>query len=531
LPTAATDSAVPAGVDVPDHPASVGHVSPVGRDHARPHRRTAEDELAGLWTALTGDPAPPRALLDGDPVSLPTRFRVADAAAVAVGLALAVAARLQAAQARDAAPAQVRVDRRAAFEVFRSERHLRVDDAVVPIWDALAGDYRSADGWVKLHTNYAHHRRAALTALGLPDDAERAEVAAVVADLPGLTVEDAVQRAGGAAAALRTPGDWHAHPQSAAVAARPLISLALLTPDPAPGRRLPSGGHPADPSHGGRVHGGPAARGDLPDVGLAGTHGRLRVLDLTRVIAGPTATKVLAALGADVLRVDHPHFEEVPALVPDTTAGKRCARLDLRDTAGRAVFAELLRTADVLVCGLRPGALAGLGWPVEELARHNPGLVLAELSAYGDTGPWAGRRGFDSLVQLVTGIAAPPGFRPGDPAGESGPPVPLPAQALDHATGWLLVAGVLEAVHRRRRDGAGRRVGVVLARTGAWLDALGRQPGEGIPAEPVPDTLVEEIDSRFGRVTRVRCPGTIGGRALAWAGPPAPLGSRPPSWR
>jgi crotonobetainyl-CoA:carnitine CoA-transferase CaiB-like acyl-CoA transferase len=255
------------------------------------------------------------------------------------------------------------------------------------------------------------------------------------------------------------------------------------------------------------------------------------VLDLTRVIAGPTATKVLAALGADVLRLDAPGFEEVAALVPETTAGKRCAHLDLRSPAGRVRFEELVREADVLVDGLRPGAegaLARLGWDRAALTGLNPALVLAELSAYGDTGPWAGRRGFDSLVQTVCGIAAEGAERAG-----SDRPVPLPVQALDHASGWFLAAGVLEALRRREADGRGRVVGVVLARTGQWLDDLGRTdeyrgtqdgaPGSGEPA-------LETITSVLGEVTRARFPGTLDGVPRAWAGPPVPFGSAPASF-
>jgi crotonobetainyl-CoA:carnitine CoA-transferase CaiB-like acyl-CoA transferase len=248
------------------------------------------------------------------------------------------------------------------------------------------------------------------------------------------------------------------------------------------------------------------------------------VLDLTRVIAGPTGTKVLAALGADVLRLDPPGFEELPPLVADTTAGKRCARLDVRAEPGR--FAELVAAADVLVDGLRPGALDRLGWPPERLWSANPSLVVAELSAYGDTGPWAGRRGFDSLVQTVNGMADE-GMR----RARSDRPVPLPAQALDHASGWLLAAGVLHALALRRTDGFGRRVAVVLARTGEWIEGLGRQEGrqEGADEGAVsPPVRTETVASPVGEVTRVVCPGELDGRPLRWAGPPSPLGGAEP---
>jgi crotonobetainyl-CoA:carnitine CoA-transferase CaiB-like acyl-CoA transferase len=375
---------------------------------------------------------------------------------------------------------RARLDVGAATGVFLADRRLRIDGTVPELWDPVSGDYRAADGWVRLHTNYPWHRAAALRALGLRGDAGRAEVARVVARRPGVKVETAVQEAGGAAAALRSREEWAAHPQSAAVGKRPLVEVT-----------------------------------SMPDPGGANPARRVRVLDLTRVIAGPTATKVLAAFGADVLRLDPPGFEELAPLVAETTAGKRCARLDVRaDAEG---FGDLLAAADVLVCGLRPGALARLGWPKERLRAVNPSLVLAELSAYGETGPWAGRRGFDSLVQTVSGMAHEGMLRAG-----ADRPVPLQAQALDHASGWLLAAGILAALDRRREDGRGRRVGVVLARTGQWIDELGRQE------EPSSDELpgeVEVVDSELGAVTRVVCPGELDGRPVRWAGPPFRLGS------
>ncbi len=137
-----------------------------------------------------------------------------------------------------------------------------------------------------------------------------------------------------------------------------------------------------------------------PGRALAG----LRVLDLTRVLAGPVATRFLAGFGADVVRIDPPGWDE-PALEPEVTLGKSCARLDLRRDADRATFERLLSGADVLVHGYRPGALDGLGYGAAARQSLAPGLVEVCLDAYGWTGPWAGRRGFDSLVQMSCGIA------------------------------------------------------------------------------------------------------------------------------
>jgi hypothetical protein len=449
---------------------------------------SARPVLEATWRELTGDETPAVDLAGA--AALPGAFRVADAAVAAVGCALLAAARWCGARS-------VALDVVDAVGVFLAERRLLVDGVAPTLWDPLAGDHLAGDGWVRLHTNYPAHREATLRALALPPDADRAALGAAVAARSATDVEEAVVAAAAAAAALRTREVWRAHPQSEAVARRPLVEVSVGTA--ASSQAL------AASDAGGRATGGRrtgARAGERP-----------RVLDLTRVIAGPTATKVLAALGADVLRLDAPGFEELPALVADASAGKRCARLDLHDSR----VESLVAAADVLVCGLRPGALTRLGWPPERVARLNPGLVVAELSAYGDTGPWAGRRGFDSLVQTVNGMAAE-----GMDRAPADVPVPLPAQALDHASGWLLAAGVLHALTLRRDDGRGRHVGVVLARTGKWLDDLGRQDEPAFPAVP---GEVEVVTSSLGAVTRVVCPGALDGRRLRWAGPPSPLGS------
>ncbi len=249
-------------------------------------------------------------------------------------------------------------------------------------------------------------------------------------------MEETVTAAGGLAVALRTPEEWAAHGQSAAVARLPLVERVRL--DAAPARELPAvGGDPL-----------------LPAAGL-------RVLDLTRVIAGPIATRTLALLGADVLRLDLPGMPELPDQHTDTGFGKRSALLDL--ASGREVFEELLASADVVVTGYRPGALDRFGLSAEALAERRPGMVVAQLSAWGATGPWAGRRGFDSLVQVATGIAhiERGKDRPGS----------LPAQALDHGTGYLLAAGVLRAVADQADEGGSRLVRVALARTARELVA------------------------------------------------------------
>ncbi|GAB2677401.1 CoA transferase [Thalassiella azotivora] len=452
-----------------------------------------------------------------------SRFPVTDLAVTSVHRALDGAAALWSART-GASPPAVGLDAGEVVHAVASERHLTVDGVTPPLWDPLAGAYRTADGWVRLHTNYAHHRAAALAALGLadrepagPEPADRRDehlretAAARLATLRAVDVEDAVAAAGGAASALRAPRRWRATAQAAAVDAHPLVGR---TPLLGPRTHV---GTDAHAGHGALRDLRRCDPGDDPTRPCTG----VRVLDLTRVIAGPTAGKVLAALGADVLRVDPPGFAEVPVLVADTTAGKRATALDLRADGDAATFASLVAAADVVLLGLRPGSAVSAGWSPARLGALRPGLVLGRLSAWGDTGPWGDRRGFDSLVQVATGLAWP--------ASGQGPPEPLPAQVLDHASGWLLAAGVLEALTDSvtTEPAAGAVVDVVLARTAhELLDAP--PPGGGGTSPGAART--EVVDSALGRISRVVAPGRLAGRPLTWGGPPVVLGSAPAVW-
>jgi hypothetical protein len=463
------------------------------------------DVLSDLWELLDGEPGlPERVTSSGPAVVLPSVFDVTGLAADAVGAATLAVAELAAARRGSGAvdagdvPA-VAVERRAAAAAFAGEALLTpLGWERPPPWDPVAGDYRAADGWVRLHTNYAHHRAAALGALGLDDGADRDAVAAAVAALPGVEVETLVVDAGGCAAVMHTPGEWAAHPHGRVALAEPAVAAAVDGTVEVPAELRSPGSAP-----------------------LAG----VRVLDLTRVIAGPVCTRVLAAWGADVVRVDPPGFAEVPALLPETTAGKRRVALDLRDDAGRAAFERLAAGAHVVVDGLRPGALDGLGYGTAALRELNPALVVACVDAYGWHGPWAGRRGFDSLVQMSSGIAAAGGAA----AGVDGPR-PLPAQALDHGAGWLLAAGVARALTRLAVDEAPSEVWTSLAGVAALLLArpLPDELEVHAPSWTDDDTVPDE--TAWGPVRRVPCPGTIDGVRGGWTLPAGPLGTDRPQW-
>jgi crotonobetainyl-CoA:carnitine CoA-transferase CaiB-like acyl-CoA transferase len=240
------------------------------------------------------------------------------------------------------------------------------------------------------------------------------------------------------------------------------------------------------------------------------------------------AGRTLAAHGAEVLLLTGEHLPSIDALVIDTGRGKRSARIDLRTAAGRDTLRALVRESDVFLQSYRPGALAALGFDADTLAALRPGLVVATLSAYGPQGPWSQRRGFDSLVQTATGF----NHAEGEAAGRA-QPQPLPAQVLDHASGYLLAFGIAAALQRRALQGGSWRVEVSLARTGHWLRSLGRVPGGCATPEPAPaqlEAFLEDEPSGFGRLRAVRHPGVLSATPPAFARPAMPLGTDSPAW-
>jgi hypothetical protein len=362
-------------------------------------------------------------------------------------------------------------------------------------WDPIAGDYEASDGWIRLHTNAPKHRAAALAVLGV--DGDRDAVARAVRAWSAEELETAVVNGGGAAAMMRSLDEWRVHPQGAAVAEEPLLQHILT--DPVPGARELRG-----------VEAGRPLRG-------------VRVLDLTRVLAGPVATRLLAGWGADVLRIDPPDWDE-PAIVPEVLLGKRAARLDLK-SGGRDVLIALLAQADIVVHGYRANALARLGLGPQERQEIRPGLVDVSLDAYGFTGPWAQRRGFDSLVQMSSGIA-----HHGMVVSGQQRPVPLPLQAIDHATGYLLAGAAIAGLNERIASGRGSVWLASLARTARWLvDGGVRDRIEGVPlADAIVDPNWEM--TAWGPARRVHPPLSVEGFPLQWARPARDLGSFEAAW-
>ncbi|MGY8636848.1 CoA transferase [Bradyrhizobium sp. 14AA] len=457
------------------------------------------DILKGIWTSAGGDAAAlARVRLTGAEPQIPSSFRVAvagQATIAAAGLAAAEIWRLRSGEIQD-----VSVDMRHAVAECRSERYLRVDDKPPPpAWDAIAGVYRTGDNrFVRCHTNFPHHRDAVCNVLGC--EPEREKVQAALMQWKGEDFETAAYAAGGVVALMRSYDEWSALPQARALAELPLVSIAKIgdaPPKPWPG-------------------------GDRPLEGL-------RVLDLSRVIAGPVAGRTLAAHGADVLLVSGPELPAIPWLTIDTGRGKLTSFIALKSETGRAQLRELLKDADIVSQGYRPRALAALGFAPEDAAAINPGIVYVTLSAYGDAGPWAERRGFDSLVQTTTGF----NHAEGQAAGIDGPKE-LPAQMLDHATGYLMAFGAMMAKARQASQGGSWHVRVSLAQTGRWLWNLGRHDGglntPDITGAAVHAAFIDSVPSGFGTLKAVRHSALLSKTPAQWSRPAMPLGSHPALW-
>ncbi|HVC60766.1 MAG TPA: CoA transferase [Acetobacteraceae bacterium] len=436
-----------------------------------------------------------------DPV-LPTPFRIGVAGAAtlaATGLAAAALWELRSGRRQSVA-----VDLRRAAASLRSGHYMKLGDGEVShARNSIMGVYPTKDGrWSYLHCNFPNHRTAALSVLGVPEDREA--VARAVLTWNAADLEEAIIAAKGAGGMVRTQAEWAAHPQAAAIAALPLLEIVRI--GDAPPEPLPAGGRP-----------------------LSG----VRVLDLTRVLAGPTCARTLAEHGADVLKITGAHLPNLGYQEFDTGHGKLSAQLDLREQHDVDVLRGLARETDVFSQGYRPGALGARGLSPEELCAARPGLVYVSLCAFSHAGPWASRRGFDTVVQTVSGITSRqaevvPGKTPG--------PQFYPVSAIDYGTGYLMAFGAMEALRRRATEGGSWLVRISLAQVGKWIVDLGEVPenaARDAPAEFAPEELenwamVTETPS--GRLRHLRPVVGLSETPPYWARPSVPLGYNRPEW-
>ena len=463
------------------------------------------------WQAagLPGTPALDAAALQlaGDGAAYPSGFQVDVAAAASVAASTLATAQLAALRGGGTAPAaSVQV----AHALAETTGYFTLGGEQPDLWSPVSGLYPCGSavgqpGWVRIHANFDHHRDGALQLLGLPTGPGTPKQAVALALQAWTAIDFEAQAAerGLVVAAARSPDEWAAHPQCAAIAAQPLVQITPLDADqPAP----PLAWAPARSA-----------------AALAG----LRVLDLTRILSGPAAARTLAAQGADVLMINGPGLPNIGAIA-DLSRGKRSALLDLKSTAGQAQMAQLIGGAHVLLQGYHPGSLDALGFGPQAAAQLRPGIVYASLSAYGRSGPWADRRGFDSLVQTATGINAAEGQAFGEAMRA------LPMQILDYAAGFWLAFGIQTALYRQATQGGSWHVQVSLARTAQWLKALGTRtvsaPAARFLIANEVQPYLETLDSGFGPLVAVQHSGRLAGVDAVWSHPSMPPGSHAPVW-
>lgn len=436
-----------------------------------------------------------------DPM-LPTPFRIGEASAAALGAVGLAISDLWA--LRTGRPQDVAVNARQAVASLRSTKYLRMNDQPVPTErNTIMGAYPAKDGrWGYIHANFPNHRAAALRVLGVPEDREAVRQA--VAGWDALELEEAIIAAGGAGGMVRTLDEWARHPQAEAISGLPVLEIVKI------------GDSPPEP----------LPPGDRPLAGV-------RVLDLTRVLAGPTAARTLAEHGADVMKITAPHLPFIEYQEYDTGHGKLSAQLDLRQAGDLETLQRLIRKADVFSQGYRPGTLAARGLAPEALAELRPGIVCATLSAFGHVGPWSIRRGFDTVVQIVSGIASRQGeLFPGATPG----PQHYPVSAIDYVTGYLMAFGTLVALGRRAREGGSWLVRLSLAQTGHWILGRGQVPDaqlRDVPKEFSPAELESwsiTSETPLGTLRHLGPVVQLSATPPRWTRPTVPLGYHEPAW-
>jgi crotonobetainyl-CoA:carnitine CoA-transferase CaiB-like acyl-CoA transferase len=448
---------------------------------------------AGVPAAIASN-----ARLVGDDPVIPTRYRIGAAGSAVIAAAGLAAASLW--ELRTGRMQHVEVDVRAAAASLRSARYMKLDGpAQRDPMDPLSGFYEVADGrWVFVHCNFPNHRDHNLAALGVATQ-KKEDLASAATKWKGEALEDAFMTSGGCGALARTTDEWAKHPQAAAVASLPVVEIVRI------------GDAPPEPLR----------KGDRPLAGV-------RVLDLTRVLAGPTCARTLAEHGADVLKITAPHLPNSGSIEFDTGIGKLSAHLDLRNPQDIETLRTLARSADVFSQSYRPEALAGRGFSPESLAELRPGIVCVELRAWGREGPWRNRRGFDTIVQTATGMALISG-------GGKGPRL-TPVSAIDYVGGHLMAFGAMVALSRRVREGGSWLVRVSLARTGKFIVDRGLLDDAAL--EDVPDDLPEdeiarlttETQTPLGRLHHLAPIVRMSETKARWTRPPVPLGTHPPRW-
>ncbi|KAJ9638630.1 hypothetical protein H2204_004106 [Knufia peltigerae] len=485
---------------------------------------TAFDTVRHAWKTLG---LPPPALtslsLTGEGLGLPSSFKIGHLAQASIGLSGLTAALINAQRTGKPVP-QVTVPLQHAVIEFKSERFYLLDKKSYSAWGPVGGLHACSDGYVRAHDSFPHHRNGLVKLLlgyERSPPPTRAQVGEAISPWRSIDLETAAADNGFVIAALRSYKQWDVTPQAQAVSDQPITITKILS------QKAPIG----LPRHIGTTTTTTTGREDKNKC-LRG----VRVVDMTRVIAGPVAGKTLAAHGAEVLWVTSPNLPDLPELDRDLARGKRTVQLDVRNPEDLEALMNLLEDADVLLQSYRPGSLGGLGITEEAILRRRKGrpIVIANLSCFGTAGPWKHRRGFDSIVQACSGMNVSEAEHHGK--GEAAKP--LPCQALDHASGYFLASGIMASLYRAWTEGGSYRVDVSLAGTMKYLRSLGQFPGDSgfetsdyEKSEDVPEEYFETRPSGFGELRAIKHSVRIDGAEVSWDIMPQPLGSHKPKWQ
>jgi len=459
--------------------------------------QTSEQTITDIWNDAGLDAAAlSRINLTGSDPVFPSSFAVGTAAQASMAVAAGIAAEIGTKRGQTAQTISVDM-LEAAIECTG---YFTLNGNATPKFAELSGLYECKDGWLRLHANFEHHRDAALEVLGLPIGSEttRSDLEHKVHNWNKQSLEDAILDNNGACAAVRTFSEWDALPQAKAMVKLPLVEITKIAD--------------TEPKSLNTIQ-----NTQLPLSGV-------RVLDLTRILAGPVCGRTLAAYGADVMLVNSPELPNIDSII-ETSRGKRSTHLNLQTAAEKEKLHQLISGCHTFIQGYRPGSLAALGLTPEALAKKYPGIVYTSLSAYGRTGPWRSRRGYDSLLQSASGL----NMAEAEAAGTS-KPTALPMQVLDYASGFLMAFGTQVALHRQLTEGGSWHVQVSLARTGHWLRSLGQNSDMLRCDQPDPEQYLQDYESTYGELKALPHPPRFSHTSVGWHKPSTPPGTDLPVW-
>lgn len=456
-----------------------------------------------------GMPAAGEVSIEGSDPVLSTRFRIGDTcAAVLGGVGVAVN---DIWEMRTGQRQKAKVNVRHAAAGLKSSSYLQRPDSLGAFRDVVNADHESMrritqpwptkDGrFVLPHFGLPNLKARMMKLLGCEPNPE--SVGKAVAKWNALDLEAAIDEHRVCGGMVRTNDEWLATPHGKVLAAKPIVEVIKIADGPAmPFASLSAGSPSARPLDG------------------------IRVLDLTRILAGPVAARTLAEHGAEVLMVTAARLPQIPEHVVDTSHGKRSCFLDLSKAEDAARLRALVQDADVFSQGYRPGMIGKHGFSPEELAAIKPGLVYTSISCYGADGPFSHRGGWEQVAQTMTGIC-----HDNNPAR----PHLLPAAACDYTTGYLAAYGVMLALARRAREGGSYHVRVSLCQSGMFIHRQGKveygQPDMDLSPAELDEVLIETCPPHLGPVRHLGPILKLSETPPRWSRPTPRLGGDRPEW-